>query len=315
MEIERKDKDSTEDKDSSSGMTSPDIVLGETQPGTEVEQIAWNSEKLRSKSNREHWTTKRGEDRNIYYLGDSLMRCMLRQNWNQRDRHGEGFPGAKLAHLCPHPRFNNQSDYFQLDGPADYKIIIIQVGGNDVHNKRFHQVSDNTKKEDEAREKGIQIKKQSIDDFELETVSALIIKMRRATDKLRRRFPNSHLIQLSIQPRQEINGMTTIRALKCITKEVKKEIKLQGSTFNMGDTKIHYLEISGVWDQGGELRSELYNDYKGELVHLSTEGNNTLDALYSQIEDFLTDHNLNKTDTPSRRLTGKCNNGEIKLHH
>jgi hypothetical protein len=140
-------------------------------------------------------------------------------------------------------------------------------------------------------------------------------KMRRAAERLRKTFPNSHIVQLSIQPRREVSGMSTIRAVRCINEEMKKKIRLQGTAFNIGYTKIHFLEITGVWDQGGELRSELYNDYKGEMVHMSTEGNNTLDALYLQIEEFLSEHNLNRTDIPSRKLTGKCNNGEIKLHH
>jgi hypothetical protein len=80
---------------------------------------------------------------------------------------------------------------------------------------------------------------------------------------------------------------------------------------------LHFLEVKGVWDQGGELRTSLYNNYKGEMAHMSSEGNHMLDPLFLQIEleGFLTEHNLNRTDVATKFLTGKYNNGEIRLYH
>jgi hypothetical protein len=77
---------------------------------------------------------------------------------------------------------------------------------------------------------------------------------------------------------------------------------------------VHYLEITGVWEANGELRKELYSD-KGELAHMSTQGNNCLDALYSQIEISLTETNFNRTDNPTKKLTGACHNGKIILYN
>jgi lysophospholipase L1-like esterase len=243
---------------------------------------------------------------------------MLRQNWNHKNRHGEGFPGAGLRHLCPHPRKPLEHDIFRLECPPldskDYRVIIIQLGGNDVHNKRYHQTNDNTETEDEAKQNGLPIKRQSAAEFELITARTIIEKMKRGTNRLRKKFPHSHLVQLSIQPRQEIDGKTTIRTVKCITEEIKKERSLRSSIFNQGDAKVHYLEISGVWETNGEIRRELYND-RGDLTHMSTQGNNTLDALYTQIEDFLTETNFNRTDTPTKKLTGTCHNGKITLYN
>jgi hypothetical protein len=158
------------------------------------------------------------------------------------------------------------------------------------------------------------VKRQTAGEFELITTETIIQKMKRAMIKLRKKFPNSHIVQLSIQPRQEADGKTTISTVRCITEEIKKERIITKSLFDQGDPKVHYLEITGVWETGGHLRRELYND-KGYLAHMSSQGNNTLDSLYSQIETFLTEENFNRQDNPSKRLSGTCNNGKITLHN
>jgi hypothetical protein len=297
-----------------SGNKSPENPTQETDMGA----LPWDAEQLKSGSTKEHWVTERKGDRDIYYIGDSHLRVILRMNWNNRNRHGEGFPGASLRHLCPHPRKDIKHELFRLQCPPqdspDYRVYILQLGGNDVHNKRFHQTNDNNETEDLAKQKQIPVKRQTAGEFELITTETIIQKMKRAMIKLRRKFPNSHIVQLSIQPRQEADGKTTISTVRCITEEIKKERIITKSLFDQGDPKVHYLEITGVWESGGQLRRELYND-KGYLAHMSTQGNNTLDSLYSQIEAFLTEENFNRQDNPSKRLTGTCNNGKITLHN
>jgi hypothetical protein len=100
-----------------------------------------------------------------------------------------------------------------------------------------------------------------------------------------------------------------------LTEFQSKSCKVPNAAFNIDDEKIHFLEITGVWEQAGKLRTALYNNYRGEMSHMSTEGNHMLDALYLQIRDILSEHNLNRPDVPTRNLTGKCNNGKIKLYH
>jgi hypothetical protein len=246
------------------------------------------------------------------------MRIMLKMNWNQRNRHGEGFPGAALRHLSPHPRIPVDHDLFRLECPPedspDYRVIIVMIGGNDVQSKRYHQTNDNIDVQDLAKQKGERLKMQTSAEFEIITARTIIQKMKRAAQKLRKKFPKSHLVQLSIQPRQESDGRNTIRSVKCISEEIKKERALRSSVFDLGDKRVHYIEIQGVWESQGNLRKELYND-KGEMTHMSTQGNNCLDSLYSQIETFVTDTNLNRQDTPTKTLSGICHNGRITLYN
>jgi lysophospholipase L1-like esterase len=93
------------------------------------------------------------------------------------------------------------TDYYPLQVPNNYKCIIIQVGGNDVQNKRFHQAKDNMRKEEDAHKKGNPIQIQSIEEFELDTAATIIPKMKRSAERIRKTFPDSHIVQLSIQPR------------------------------------------------------------------------------------------------------------------
>jgi hypothetical protein len=285
---------------------------------TDLGALPWNAPQLRSQTSREHWTTNRTGERDIYYIGDSHLRVFLKMDWNRRNRHGEGFPGACLRHLSPHPRITVDHDLFRLECPPedspDYRVIINMLGGNDVQSKRYHQTNDNIEKQDLAKQKGEKLEMQTSAEFEVITARTIIQKMKRATQKLRRKFPNSHLVQLSIQPRQESDGRSTIRSVQCITEEIKRERAFCNSLFNLGDKKVHYLEIQGVWESYGKLRKELYND-KGELIHMSTQGNNCLDSLYSQIETFVTDSNLNRQDIPTKTLSGICHNGRITLYN